>query len=319
MIYSKLLGTGHYLPEYILTNAELEQRINTSDAWIQERSGIKERRIAHRSESSSSIGLIAAERALHAAHLKAQEIELIVVATSTPDRIFPSTACLIQEKLGIKGCAAFDVNAACAGFSYALSVADQFIRAGTVQKAIVIGTEVMSRIIDWNDRKTCVLFADGAGAVVLGASSEPGIHCTRLHADGEYKNLLFTPGPLPLDGKQEPCYMQMSGNEVFKVAVTKLGQMVLETLEYAGFQPSQIDWLIPHQANLRIIQAVAKKLHLPMEKVVVTIDKQGNTSAASIPIALDVAIQDGRIKRGQLLLLESFGGGFTWGSALIQY
>ncbi|MFU8798284.1 MAG: beta-ketoacyl-ACP synthase III [Gammaproteobacteria bacterium] len=306
MIYTRIAGTGSYLPEHILTNQDLEQRIETSDRWIVERTGIRERRIAAHDETASTMGGMAARNAMEAADISAQDIDLIIVATCSPDKSMPSTACLIQQQLGVNVCPAFDVGAVCSGFSYALAVADQFIRAGKTQCALVIGTEKLSKLINWEDRGTCILFGDGAGAVILKPDTIPGILSTHLYADGGYKDLLYT--------DTLGSYVHMEGREVFKIAVPKLEQMALATLG-----KEKLDWLIPHQANLRIIQAVAKKLNLPMEQVVVTVDTHGNTSAASIPLALDAAVRDGRIQRGQLLLLESFGAGFTWGSALIRY
>lgn len=315
MKYAKIAGTGSYLPEKILTNAELEKIVDTTDEWIVERTGIKQRHIANDEETSSYMAYHAALKALEAANVSAESIGLIIVATSTPDKIFPSTACLVQQRLGIHGCAAFDVSAACAGFSYALSVADQFIRSGNADYALVIGSETMSRIIDWTDRSTCVIFADGAGAVLLQASDKPGIQSTHLHADGQYQDLLYTPNGLRL----ERPYLKMAGREVFRVAVTHLEEIVHETLAANQIEKSAIDWLVPHQANIRIISAIATKLDMSMDRVVVTLDKQGNTSAASVPLALDYAIRDGRIQRGDTILLESFGGGFAWGSALVRY
>ncbi len=320
MKYSKILGTGGYLPETIRTNAELEQYVDTSDEWIVERTGISERRIAKEGETASQMGTLAAQRALQAAQIDAQQIDLIVVATSSPDRIFPSTACLIQNQLGIAGCGAMDVQAACAGFAYALSVADQYVRSGAAKHALVIGTECNSRIIDWTDRSTCIIFGDGAGAVVLGQSEEGGILSTHIHADGQYQDLLYVPNPLKGQERtpNERSYMVMKGNEVFKVAVKTLGQIVDETLDAHGLSREDVDWLVPHQANIRIIQATARKLKMPMERVVVTVDRHGNTSGASIPLALDEAVRDGRIQKGDLVLLEAFGGGFAWGSALVR-
>ena len=318
MKYSRIIGTGSYLPERVLTNAEIEKMVDTSDAWIIERTGIRKRHIAAVEETTSSMGTMAAQHAIESAGINKDEIELIVVATSTPDRMFPSTACLIQEKLGLDDCAAFDVSAACAGFNYALSVADQYIRAGTVSSALVLGCEIMSRVIDWTDRGTCIIFADGAGAVVLRADTQPGIHSTHISAQGKYKDLLFVPNVVHPGGGDLP-YMKMLGSEVFKVAVTKLEKVVLEALAANNLSINDIDWLIPHQANLRIIQAVARKLGLPMERVIVTIDEHGNTSAASIPLALDTAVRSGRIRKGDKLLLESFGGGFAWGAAIVTY
>ncbi len=319
MTYAKILGTGSFLPKKVLRNSDLEKLVETSDEWIKTRTGIEERRIAAPEDTASSMGVAAAKQAITAAEISAETIDLIIVATSTPDKIFPSTACLIQHELATGQCIAFDISAACAGFNYALGIADQFIRNGSVKRALIIGSEVMSRIIDWSDRATCILFADGAGAAVLGASEEPGIHSTHLYADGQYKDLLYVPSPIANNGEEGVPYMKMQGNEVFKVAVTNLGKVVTDTLAANNITSRDIDWLIPHQANLRIIQAVAKRLGLPMEQVVVTVNKHGNTSAASIPLALDQAIRDGRIKRGQRILLESFGGGFAWGSALITY
>lgn len=318
MIYSRIIGTGSFLPEKVLSNADLEKIVDTSDEWIVERTGIKQRRIAAEHDTSSSMGTAAAQKAIAAASIDKNLIDLIIVATSTPDRIFPSTACLIQHHLGLANFAAFDVTAACAGFNYALSIADQFIRNGSAKCALVIGSEVMSRIVDWQDRSTCIIFADGAGAVLLKADTKPGIHATNLYADGQYQDLLYTPNSYGLAEKTQP-QMKMQGAEVFKVAVSKLGQLANDTLAAHGFNPTDVDWLVPHQANFRIIQAVAKKLSLPLSQVIVTVDKHGNTSAASIPLALDEGVRDGRIKTGDLLLLESFGGGFAWGSALITF
>lgn len=319
MNYAKILGTGSYLPEKIYTNADLEKMVNTSDEWITSRTGIRERHIAADHESASTMAAIAATRAIAAAGISKEEIGLIIVATTTPDRFFPSTACFVQDELGIRGCAAFDVSAACAGFNYALGVADLFVRCGKIKYALVIGTEVLSRIIDWQDRNTCVLFGDGSGAVILGTATEPGIYSSHLHADGSYKNLLYTPNGLRVEEKNLPRTMLMYGNEVFKVAVTKLNELVEETLAANNLTKEAIDWLVPHQANIRIISALAKKLSLPMEKVIVTVETHGNTSAASIPLALDYGIRSEKIQRGQILLLEGFGGGFTWGSVLLKY
>lgn len=315
--YATLLGTGGYLPETILTNAQIAEMVDTSDQWIIERTGIRERRIAGQHETASSMAEIAAREALAAACLKAESIDLIIVATGTPDRVFPSTACLLQQRLGIADCAAFDVQAACSGFVFALSVADQYIRAGSARHVLVVGTEINSRLVDWSDRATCILFGDGAGAMVLGAGSEPGILSTHIHSDGQYNDLLYVPNPA--NGGGESRFLKMEGNEVFKIAVKTLGQIVDETLEANGLSQSDIDWLVPHQANIRIISATAKKLGMPMERVVLTIEKQGNTSAASIPLALNEAIRDGRIRRGQNVLMEAFGAGFAWGSALLCY
>lgn len=317
-VYSKIAGTGSYLPSKILTNRDLEQTLDTTHEWIVERVGIHERRIAAPHETASTMGFLASQKAIEAAQISPQDIDLIIVATSTGDRIFPSTACLIQEQLGISDCPAFDITAACAGFNYALSVADQFIRAGTSRCALVVGSEVMSRLVDWQDRSTCVLFADGAGALILTASETPGIHSTHLHADGKYKDSLYMPSCLGL-GTNEKVHLKMSGREVFKIAVQQLAKILTETLAAHQLEKEAIDWLIPHQANLRIITAMAKHLNLSMDRVIITLDKHGNTSAASVPTALDQAVRDGRIQRGHCLLLESFGGGFAWGSALVTY
>jgi 3-oxoacyl-[acyl-carrier-protein] synthase-3 len=322
MIHARVLGTGGYLPQKVLTNRDLEKMVDTTDAWIVERTGIRERHIVADDETASSMAEQAARRALHAAEMKPSELDLIVVATTTPDQVFPSTACLLQRRLHVHGCAAFDVQAVCSGFVYALSIAEKFIRTGAAKNALVVGTEAFSRIIDWTDRGTCVLFGDGAGAVVLGASSKPGIISSHLHADGKYKELLEVPAGVSkgydkvISGE---AYVHMAGSEVFKVAVTTLGRIVDETLAAAHMKKSDIDWLVPHQANHRIIAATAKKLGLPMERVVLTVDRHGNTSAASIPLAFDEAVRDGRIERGQTVLMEAFGGGFTWGSVLLKY
>jgi 3-oxoacyl-[acyl-carrier-protein] synthase-3 len=322
MTYSKIIGTGSYLPEKILTNKDLEAMVETSDEWIRERTGISERHIAAEGETTADLGVIAARRAINMAGIKPENIDLIIVATTTPDKVFPSTACLIQKRLDIHGCPAFDVQAVCTGFVYALSIADNFIRAGSARTALVIGAETLSRIVDWTDRSTCVLFADGGGAVVLEASDEPGILSTHLHADGSYEHLLHVPRGIS-EGydllKQGEAYIYMKGNEVFKMAVNTLGRIADETLAANNYTKADIDWLVPHQANTRIIQATARKLKLSMDHVVVTVDKHGNTSAASVPLALDTAIRDGRIKKGESVILEAFGGGFTWGSALFIY
>jgi 3-oxoacyl-[acyl-carrier-protein] synthase-3 len=319
---ARLVATGSYLPEKVLTNADLEKMVDTSDEWIRERTGIRERHIAAPGENTCDLAEAAARQALRAAGIKPSAVDLIVVATTTPDRVFPSTACLLQERLHIHGCAAFDIQAVCTGFIYALSVADQFIRTGTCTTALVVGAETLSRIIDWTDRGTCVLFGDGAGAVVMVSSRAPGILSTHLHADGRYKDLLMVPV-----GVSQGCaeveagraYIQMQGSEVFKVAVNTLGRIVDETLLANNLEKSAVDWLVPHQANTRIIAATAKKLKMPMERVVVTVAEHGNTSAASVPLALDAAVRDGRIAQGELLLLEAFGAGFTWGSALLRW
>jgi len=320
--FSRITGTGSYLPDKVLTNADLEKMVDTSDTWIVERTGIRERRIARDGETTCDLAEQAARRALEHSGLGLDAVELIVVATTTADKVFPSTACLLQGRLGISGCPAFDVQAVCTGFIYALSVADQFIRSGHVRNALVVGAETMSRIIDWTDRGTCVLFADGAGAVVLEASDEPGIMSTHIHADGAYEHLLTVDGGIS-EGydqtAQGKAYLRMQGNEVFRVAVNTLGRIVDETLEANGLDKSDVDWLVPHQANIRIIAATARKLGLSMDRVVVTVDRHGNTSAASIPLALDEAVRDGRIRPGQLVLLEAFGAGFTWGANLIRF
>ena len=322
-IFSRIAGTGSYLPEKILTNDELAKFVETSDEWIAERTGIRQRHIAAEGETTGDLAYHAALRAIEAAGIQASDIDLIVLGTTTPDLVFPSTACLLQSRLGAEGCPAFDVNAACSGFIYALSVADKFIQSGTVKNALVVGSETLTRMVDWSDRSTCVLFGDGAGAVVLTADTETGILSTHLHADGSKKELLWNPVGVSVGFKEnEPnagVRINMSGNDVFKYAVKALDSVVDETLNANGLQRSDIDWLIPHQANLRIIQATAKRLAMPMERVVVTVDKHGNTSSGSVPLALDAGIRSGKIERGQLLLLEAFGGGFTWGSALLRY
>lgn len=321
-IYSKIIGTGRYLPEKILTNADLEKMVETSDEWIRERTGIEQRHIAAEDQTTCDLAEQASLKAIEMAGIAPQSIDLIVVATTTPDKIFPSTACLLQQRLDIHGCPAFDIQAVCTGFVYAISVADQFIKTGMAKRVLVVGAETLSRITNWNDRTTCILFGDGAGAVVLEASTEPGILTTHIHADGQYENLLHVPsGPskLPKTDDIAERTMEMKGNEVFKVAVNTLSRIATETLEANHLTKEQIDWLVPHQANLRIISATGKKLGLRDDQVVVTVNKHANTSSASVPMALDEAVRDGRIQRGQLLLLEAFGGGFTWGSALIRY
>ncbi len=317
MTYSRIAGTGSYLPSKILTNAELERMVETSDEWIVTRTGIKQRHIAADNENTSDLAYQASLQAIEAAGIAAGDIDLIIVATTTPDHVFPSTACLLQSKLGIGGCPAFDLQAVCSGFVYAMATADQFIKAGAAKCALVIGAETMSRITDWNDRSNCILWGDGAGAVIMTASDEPGVISTHLHADGNYASLLNVPkGVSRKDGSST---IQMEGNAVFKMAVNTLDAIVDETLNANGLEKTHVDWLVPHQANIRIIQATAKKLGMSMDHVVVTVDRHGNTSAASIPLALDVAVRDGRIKRGETLLMEAFGGGFTWGSVLLKY
>ena len=316
MIYSRITGTGSYLPEKVLTNAQLEKMVDTSNEWIVDRTGIHERRIAGPEETTTAMAISAAKNAIDAAGIKKQDIDLIVVATTTPDFLFPSVACLVQAELGVPECPAFDLVAACAGFNYALAIANNFIKTGQSRCALVIGSESMSRIVNWEDRNTCVLFGDGAGAVILQSGEEPGIISTHLQSAGKYKELLWTYSGINPERK---ATIYMSGSEVFKVAVTKLSEILEETLAANKVQPEELDWLVPHQANLRIIAAMAKKLRMPMDKVVLTLDKHGNTSAASVPLALDEAVRSGKIKRGQLILLESFGAGFAWGSALIRY
>ena len=321
-MYSRIAGTGSYLPEKILTNADLERLVDTSDEWIRSRTGIKQRHVAAEGETTTDLAEHAARRALADAGVTAQDIDLICVGTTTPDLVFPNVGTLLQDRLGIHGCPAFSLEAACTGFVYALSVADKFVRLGEAKCALVVGAETLTRIVDWSDRGTCVIFGDGAGAVVLQPSNEPGIISTRLHSDGKYKDLLLYPDGVSKGFKlvrEGKAGVQMKGNEVYKVAVNTLGQLVTETLTVNGMTKDQLDWLIPHQANIRIIEAIAKRLDLPMERVIVTIATQANTSAASVPLALDAGIRDGRVKRGQLLLLEAFGGGFTWGSALVRY
>ncbi|MCK4743799.1 MAG: ketoacyl-ACP synthase III [Sulfuriflexus sp.] len=321
-MYSRIKGTGSYLPKKTLTNKDLETMVDTTDEWIFDRTGIKERHIAAEGETTCDLAEHAARAAMEHAGITADDIDLIIIATTTPDRVFPSTACLLQQRLGIKGCAAFDVQAVCTGFVYALGIADKFIKSGSNKCALVIGAETMSRITDWTDRGTCILFGDGAGAVIVEASEEPGILSTHLHADGQYEDLLTVDGGISSDyGKVQDgtAFVRMKGNEVFKMAVNTLGRIVDETLAANDMQKSDIDWLVPHQANIRIINATAKKLQMNIDHVVVTVDKHGNTSAASVPLALDTAVRDGRIKRGDTVLLEAFGGGFTWGSALVKY
>ncbi|MBT6273974.1 MAG: ketoacyl-ACP synthase III [Chromatiales bacterium] len=322
MKYARIAGTGSYLPEKILTNADIAAMVDTSDEWIRERTGIHQRHRAADDEGTGFMSEKAARRAIEAAGLKPEDIDLIILGTTTPDRVYPATACQVQARLGIKGCASFDVQAVCSGFIYALGIADKFIRTDSATRALVIGADVHSRLLDWNDRATCILFGDGAGAVVLEATDEPGIMSTHLHADGSYEPLLYVDGSVANgydNPNAGPAVTRMQGNDVFKVAVRTLGRIVDETMEANGLSREDVDWLIPHQANLRIIQATAKKLRMPMDRVVVTVDMHGNTSAASVPLALDTAVRDGRIKRGEMLLLEAFGGGFTWGSALVRF
>jgi len=320
--YSKIIGTGSYLPEKIVTNADLEKILDTSDQWIRERTGICQRHLAHEDETSSDMAEVAARRAMKAAGINPEDIGLLIVGTTTPDLVFPSTACLLQARLGLPDCGAMDVNAACSGFMYALSVADKYVRCGDAKTALVIGVDKLTAMLDWNDRGTAVLFGDGAGAVVLEASDAPGILSTHIHAAGRHSDLLGTTVGVGVGFKAEErggIRIQMKGNEVFKVAVRTLGRIVDETLAHNKMDKSDLDWLIPHQANHRIISATAKKLGMTMDQVVVTVDKHGNTSAASVPLALDEAVRSGKVKRGDMLLLEAFGGGFTWASALVKY
>jgi len=320
-MYSRIMATGSYLPEKILTNSDLEKMVNTSDQWITERTGIRQRHIAADDQTTCDLAEIAAKNAIEAANIEPQSIDLIVVATTTPDRVFPSTACLLQQRLDIHGCPAFDVQAVCTGFVYALDVADKYIKTGAAKRALVVGAETLSKIVDWTDRGTCVLFADGAGAVILEASEEPGILSSHIHADGSFAELLTTNGGISETNPEglDAVHIEMKGNEVFKMAVNTLGRIVDETLAANNMKKSDIDWLVPHQANVRIINATARKLKMSTDHVVTTVQTHGNTSAASVPLALDTAVRDGRIKRGEILLLEAFGGGFTWGSALLKY
>jgi 3-oxoacyl-[acyl-carrier-protein] synthase-3 len=320
-MYSRIVGTGKYLPEKILTNFDLEKMVETSDEWIRTRTGIEHRHIAADDEATSDLAYRAALAAIEDARLTAADIDFVVVGTTTPDLIFPNVACLLQEKLGIRGGPAFSIEAACTGFLYSLVVADQFVRSGQAKRALVIGAETMSRIIDWTDRETCVLFGDGAGAVVLEAAEEPGIMYSTLGADGRYRELLYASSGVSTRHREvgDVAALRMKGNEVFKVAVRTLENLVDDVVEKNGLEKGQIDWLIPHQANIRIIAATARRLQMPMERVILTVQTHGNTSAASVPMALDTAIRDGRIKRGDLLLLEAFGGGFTWGASLVRY
>ncbi len=318
-MYSRIIGTGSYLPEKVLTNYDLEKMVDTSHEWIFSRSGIAERRVAAEGEMTSDLAVKAARRAIEAAGVGLDEIDLIIVATTTPDQIFPSTACILQDKLGIRQGAAFDVQAVCAGFIYALTTADMYIRSGQARTALVVGAETLTRLLDWKDRTTCVLFGDGAGAVVLQASKEPGIISTRLRADGSQRCMLEAKGYIGNGTVQGDPFIKMDGQGVFKFAVKVLSEVVDEVLEGTGVAASSIDWLIPHQANIRIMEATAKKLDLAPGKLVVTVDRHGNTSAASIPLAMDTVVREGRIKAGQHVLLEGVGGGFTWGAVLIKW
>lgn len=322
MIYSKIAGTGRYLPERVMTNADLEKIVDTTDEWIRSRTGVERRHVASEDQTTSDLCVEAAKKAMESAGITADEIDLIVIGTTSPDLIFPNVATIVQERLGIHGCPAFSIEAACTGFIYALATTDKFIRSGSTQCALVIGAEIITKLIDWTDRTTCVLFGDGAGAIIVKPSHEEGIISTHLGADGKYRDLLYYPvGPskdLAAAGVGDSRII-MKGNEVFKVAVKTLAAAATEALDANGIDKSELDWLIPHQANLRIMQATAKRLGIPMDKVIQTVQYHGNTSAASVPLALDVAVRDGRVQRGQLLLLESFGGGFTWGSILLRY
>ncbi|MEI6542995.1 MAG: beta-ketoacyl-ACP synthase III [Methylococcales bacterium] len=319
--YSKVLGTGGYLPAEVRTNEQISETVDTSDSWIFERTGIKSRRIAGPDETASSMAEIAARQALEAAGCEPDAVDLIIVATGSPEYVYPSTACQLQHRLGIKNAAAFDLQAACSGSIFAMSIADQYIKSGAAKKVLIVGSEICSRIVDWTDRSTCILFGDGAGALLLGVSDELGILSTHIHSDGEFEDLLYCANPQAATGEKrgEPGYINMRGNEVFKVAVNTLGRIVDETLEANNMDKSEIDWLVPHQANIRIIMATAKKLKMSMDQVVVTLENQGNTSSASVLLAFNEAVRDGRIKRGQVVLLEAFGAGFTWGSAIIKY
>ncbi len=320
MIHARVAGVGSYLPGNRVLNNDLVTRgVDTSDEWIVARTGIRARHLAEAGQTSSDLGLIAAERAMDMAGVSADQLDLIIVATSTPDFVFPSTACLLQSKLGNKGATAFDVQAVCSGFLYALTIAEKFIRSGSHRRALVVGAEVFSRILDWNDRGTCVLFGDGAGAVVLEAAEKPGILATALHADGSHHGILSVPGNVCGGKVIGDPFLRMDGQAVFKFAVRVLADVAGECCRLGGIVPGEVDWLVPHQANIRIIEATAKKMGLPMDKVVVTVDQHGNTSAASVPLALDAAVRDGRIRRGQKIMLEGVGGGFTWGAALIEF
>jgi 3-oxoacyl-[acyl-carrier-protein] synthase III len=324
VIYSRIAGTGSHLPKRVVTNHDLEKIMETSDQWIRERTGICSRHVVSDGETTVSLGEAACRKALEAADVDPAEIDLFIMGTTTPDLVFPSSACLIQKRIGLPDCGAMDVNAACSGFMYALSVADKYIRCGDARKVLVCGSETLTQLVNWNRRETAVLFGDGAGAVVLEATKDPGILSTHIHANGNHADLLRTAegvsqGFGDMSANDHRPEIQMKGNEVFKVAVRTLGRIVDETLSANDLEKADLDWLIPHQANLRIIAATARMLDMDMDHVVVTVDRHGNTSAASVPLALDEAVRDGRIKRGDLMLLEAFGGGFTWGSALIRY
>ncbi len=318
-MYSRIIGTGSYLPERVLTNQDLEKMVDTSDDWIRTRTGITQRHIAREDQSASDLAMLASLNAMTAAGVTSKDIDLIIVATTTPDMVFPSTACILQDKLGVENCPAFDVQAVCSGFVYALATADMFVSSGKCRNALVVGSEIYSRILDWNDRSTCVLFGDGAGAVVLSQSDEPGILSSHLHASGNYRDVLSVPGSISGGIIRGNPYINMDGGAVFKFAVKVLEDVVHEAVAENQLQTSDIDWLIPHQANIRIIRSTAQKLGIPLDKVVITVDKHGNTSAASIPLALDIAVRDGRIHKDQLIMLEGVGGGFTWGAVLLRW
>lgn len=318
-MYSRIIGTGSYLPEKIVTNDDLARIVDTSDEWIRTRSGIRSRHVAAEGQLASDLALPAAQRAMEAAGVTGAQIDLIIVATTTPDIIFPSTACILQAKLGIAGCPAFDVQAVCSGFVYGLTIADLFIRSGQAKHVLLVGTEVYSRILDWTDRGTCVLFGDGAGAVVVAASEQPGILATKLHADGSHKEMLCVPGSVHAGKVFGHPFVQMDGGGVFKFAVRVFEEGAIEVLGAAGLDVADVDWFIPHQANIRIMEATAKKLGMPKEKLIATVHHHGNTSAASIPLALDEAVRDGRVQSGQTLLLEGVGGGFTWGAIVLRW
>lgn len=318
-MFSRIIGTGSYLPERVVTNDELARTVDTSDEWVRTRTGIRSRHVAAEGQLASDLALPAAQRALQAAGVTPADIDLIIVATTTPDIIFPSTACILQSKLGIAGCPAFDVQAVCSGFVYALTIADLFIRSGQARHVLVVGTEVYSRILDWTDRGTCVLFGDGAGAVIVAASDKPGILASKLHADGSHKDMLCVPGSVNGGKVWGSPFVHMDGGSVFKFAVRVFEEGANEVLDAAGLTVADLDWFIPHQANIRIMEATAKKLGLPKEKLIATVHHHGNTSAASIPLALDEAVKDGRILPGQTLLLEGVGGGFTWGAVLLRW
>jgi len=318
--YARIAGTGGYLPERVLSNAELEGMLDTSDAWIRSRTGIRQRHLAADHQGTCDLAEQASRNALQAAGVEAAEVDLVIVATTTPDQVFPSTACLLQKRLGVRRGPALDVQAVCAGFVYAFDIADKFIRQGSAQTALVVGAEVFSRLLNWEDRSTCVLFGDGAGAVLLRAAAEPGVLRSRLHADGRHFDLLEVPMcPTRPHAPNGADYLRMQGEETFKIAVREMSAVALQLLDECSLEREQVDWLVPHQANIRILQAVAKRLGLPMERVVCTIEHHGNTSAASVPLALDSAVRAQRIRRGEYVLLEAFGGGFAWGANLLKY